>query len=156
MREMDFMSYLGILRELTGTLEELTALQQQKTKAVQEDDLAALNDCMKQEQALAMALRGYEQRRANALAALNMLGVPLSGLTGCAPDECKEEARRTAEDLRRQYQQYTCAAEVARNSLECSLHQIEKTLAELDPEGQALAGTMEPQAPAPMRTDFRA
>ena len=80
--------------------------------------------------------------------------VPLSGLTAQAPEDCREETRRTVELLRDQYLQYHGAAEVARNTLECNLHQIEKVLAEMNPEGQA--GAAEPQLPSQMRTDFRA
>ena len=109
---------------------------------------------MKREQALSLALRSLDQRRETALAAMGLREVPLSGLTAQAPEDCREETRRTVELLRDQYLQYHGAAEVARNTLECNLHQIEKVLAEMDPEGQA--GAAEPQLPSQMRTDFRA
>lgn len=154
MERTNFLSYLGVLQELAATLEELTSVQQEKTQVVRADDLAGLNECMKREQALSLALRSLDQRRETALAAMGLREVPLSGLTAQAPEDCREETRRTVELLRDQYLQYHGAAEVARNTLECNLHQIEKVLAEMNPEGQT--GAVEPQLPSQMRTDFRA
>ena len=154
MERTNFLSYLGVLQELAATLEELTSVQQEKTQVVRADDLAGLNECMKREQALSLALRSLDQRRETALAAMGLREVPLSGLTAQAPEDYREETRRTVELLRDQYLQYHGAAEVARNTLECNLHQIEKVLAEMNPEGQA--GAAEPQLPSQMRTDFRA
>ena len=151
MERTNFLSYLGVLQELAATLEELTSVQQEKTQVVRADDLAGLNECMKREQALSLALRSLDQRRETALAAMGLREVPLSGLTA---EDCREETRRTVELLRNQYLQYHGAAEVARNTLECNLHQIEKVLAEMNPEGQT--GAVEPQLPSQMRTDFRA
>ena len=91
MERTNFLSYLGVLQELAATLEELTSVQQEKTQVVRADDLAGLNECMKREQALSLALRSLDQRRETALAAMGLREVPLSGLTAQAPEDCREE-----------------------------------------------------------------
>lgn len=151
--------YLSLLQEVSRTLEHLTGIAQKKTEAVRKDDLVALDECMKQEQALSLALRGYEQKRLAALPALGLVDVPLSMLSTHYPLDHQMEAKSVSEALLTQYRLYNSAAEVARSTLECNLHQIEKILAEagVDPVpgfGYGTANSAVP--PASMRTDFRA
>lgn len=158
MNEQTFQNYLHLLQELCGTLKTLTEIEQEKTRTVRSDDLAGLNECMKKEQALTMALRGHDQKREMALAALGMTGVPLSQLAARAPENCRAEARSIVEDLRLQYSLFRGAAEVARDTLECNLHQIEGVLQKMEADGTELAGyeKVDPQIPSTLRTDFRA
>lgn len=55
--------YLSLLESLGGTLEELTGMEQEKTKAVSKGDLPAVEELMKREQVISLSLRGLEQRR---------------------------------------------------------------------------------------------
>ena len=55
---MGYDDLLRFLRELDGSLEKLTTLQEEKRAAVQ--DVDSLNECMKREQAISLALRGLE------------------------------------------------------------------------------------------------
>ncbi|MDF2838895.1 MAG: hypothetical protein K0S60_598 [Evtepia sp.] len=72
METVDYQGYFAFLRELTKTLSHLTEVEQRKTLAVRQDDLDALNECMKQEQAFSLSLRGYDQKRQAALIGLNL------------------------------------------------------------------------------------
>lgn len=158
MKQTDFKGYLSLLREAAQLLEKLTGIQQKKSRAVREDDLEGLNECIRQEQALGLALRGCEQKRACAQRALGLEGLGLDALAERAPAECRAEARRVAEALRGQYRLYRGAAEVARSTLECNLHQIEIALRDMGAEpapGGGYTGET-PAPPRPMRTDFRA
>lgn len=158
METIDFQVFFTFLRELTQTLAHLTEVEQRKTLAVRQDDLVALNECMKQEQAISLALRGYDKRRLAALASLNLEDVPLSSLSTRVPESHRLEAKEVSEELSRQYELLRSASEVAQNTLECNLHQIEKTLAELGKGKEAGLGyhNSDPELPQPMRTDFRA
>lgn len=60
---MEFHDYLAFLERLRQELDTLSAVEQQKIAAVRSGDLAALDACMKQEQAAALSLRGREQHR---------------------------------------------------------------------------------------------
>lgn len=154
-----FPAYLGLLRELGGHLDHLAVLAQEKADAARQDDLLALDEVLKQEQAMTLTLRGLEQKRQKLLPELGLEDTRLSGLISKCPPELQDEARSTAEELRRSYQVYRSCADMARNTLELTLHQIEKivTAAGVDP-AQAGAG-YEPagaEPPKNMKTDFRA
>lgn len=154
-----FPAYLALLRELGGHLDRLAALAQEKADAARQDDLLALDEVLKQEQAMTLTLRGLEQRRQKLAAGLGLEGTGLSGLPGKCPPELQDEARGVVEALRRSYQVYRSRADMARNTLELALHQIDKFFAAagVDP-AQAGAGYEPPGAepPSNMKTDFRA
>lgn len=156
MAPMDFCGYLSLLREVKETLTSLTEVEQEKIRAVQADDLDALNACMKQEQVLSLALRGYDQKRELAMTGLRLKGVPLSGLVDRAPEPLRLETKELVEEMQRQYQLFQGAAEVARNTLECNLHQIEKVLHQMGAQESDGYGKPEPELPRSMRTDLRA
>ena len=56
-------SYLDLLAELSGSLDRLSQLARDKAAAIQADDLIALDEVLKQEQAMTLNLRGLELRR---------------------------------------------------------------------------------------------
>lgn len=153
MNETAFSAYLQLLQQLTHVLEELMAIEEEKTRAVCQDDLAGLAECMKQEQAQTLALRGLDRKREAALSEMGAAGAPLSAIGIWAPAHLRLEGKRVAEDLRRQYELFRGAADVARDTLEINLHQVEKMLEKLNAEA---ADGFEPELPSRMRTDFKA
>lgn len=158
MQTSEIQNYLSLLRELSQTLEKLTEIEQEKTMAVRQDDLNLLNECMKQEQALSLTLRGYEQKRQSILSAWNLEHLPLSGLSSHVPTEQRIETKRIAEDLLQQYELFKGSFEVAQNTIECNLHQVEKHLTQLGAAPSPVSGYNEvnPELPSSLRTDFRA
>lgn len=139
--------YLKLLNSLSQTLEKLTELERTKTVAVSRGDLDGVEACMKQEQVHSMTLRGLDQKRDKLLAQLGLTGVPLRQLGEHAPEELKEETKRTADLLRRRYDVFQSASEVARNTLECNLHAI---------EAMQKAKDAPPPEDQPLQSDFRA
>lgn len=148
MAQMTWQNYLKMLRSLTKTLEQLTQVEQRKTEAVSRGDLAAVDECMKQEQVLSLSLRGFDQKRDAALRDLGLEGVKLSGLVPRAPEELELETRQVVETLQRQYEIFQSASLVARNTLECNLRIIERAQQE-DAAAQAQGDS------APRQADFR-
>ena len=158
MKAFDFQGYLTLLRELKTTLSQLTQIEREKTQAVRDDDLDGLNRCMKQEQAFSMSLRGFEQKQQAVRAALSLESVPLRDLAAHAPAPLQAETARLSEALRSQYQLFHAAFEVAQNTLECNLHQIEKVLGDLGEAPRDVIGYEDsgPSLPQNLRTDFHA
>lgn len=158
MKAFDFEGYLALLRELKAILSQLTQVEQEKTQAVCNDELDELNRCMKQEQALTMSLRGFEQKQQAVHASLQLEDIPLRNLAAHAPASLQLETSRLAEELQSQYQLFHAAFEVAQNTLECNLHQIEKVLGDLGESPRDTIGYEDPgpNLPQTMRTDFRA
>ena len=138
-----FEQYFAFLRELGEVFEKLTALTREKTEAVRQGDLGAVNDCMKREQVISLSLRSMDIKREKMLSELGLKGVPLSGLAAHCPAELRLEARHAEEQLRSKLAIYRSAAEVSRTTLEVSLHEIDKMIAdEGKGEGPADMGTV--------------
>lgn len=153
------LSYLKLLEELASSLDRLAQLAQEKAAAVQADDLLALDEVLKQEQAMTLNLRGLELKRLKLVGQLGLDKVPLDELEGHCPPELAGKARETVDALRSSYTIYRSCADMARSLVELNLHQIEKviTAAGVDP-AVAASGYEAPgvEPPKQMKTDFRA
>ena len=145
-------SLLTLFETLTHQLQQLTELAKRKTTAVRKNDLMELDKILKEEQAQSLALRGLDQKRTALLQQLGLQSTPLADLPSKAPAALQQRTRETVESLRREFSIYRSAAEVARNTLECNLHEVEKFLAAAGAAGDT--GSVEP--PAKMKSDFRA
>lgn len=154
-----YQEYLTLLNDLTTALAQLTDTAHEKSAAVRQDDLAALNDVIKREQALSLTLRGCEQKRQALLSRLGLDGVSLSTLADQYPPALRPTARAAADALRRQFLIFRSAADTARNLLEGNLHQIEQYLNAAEDRSFAPGyahTTADAQLPPPLRSDFRA
>lgn len=125
-----YREYFGFMGQLGGLLDQLTELAKEKAAAVRRDDLLAVDNCMKQEQVLSMSLRAMDKKRETLLAGMGLEDVSLSDLAQHYPEELRKEARDASEELRTRYMLYRSASDVARTTLECNLHQIERVLAD--------------------------
>lgn len=152
-----FQDYLTLLEQIREELARLSELAKQKTLAVRSDDLVTLDQILKQEQAAALNFRGLEQKQTLLLNTTGMSGIPLSSQGESFPPAMRLEARQKIEQLQAQYQVYRGCSEVARNTLECNLHEIEKIISASNarPGGPGYQ-TGQPEIPPKMRTDFRA
>lgn len=125
---MEMQSYLVFLSELCQALDTLTGLEQRKITAVRAGDLAELDQCMKQEQAAALDLRGREQKRAQLLTQLGLEQVSLRELPGHCPPELKQQAAEITQQLTRSYQVLSSARTAARTLMESNLRHIQQEL----------------------------
>ena len=140
-------AYVKLLGDVGAAIEQLAAVEREKTKAVCAGDLNGVDECMKREQVFSLSLRGFDQKRDAALRDLGLEGVKLSGLIARAPAEEELETRKVVEALQRQYEIFQAASLVARNALEINLRVIERTQ-----QDEAAAR----QSEAPRQADFRA
>ena len=149
---------LSLFETLTGHLDKLTELAKQKTLVVRKSDLMELDRILREEQAMALTIRGIEQKRTALLQKLGLTEIPLTDLPARAPEALQQKARSTVDALRRAYQIYASAADTARNTLECNLHEVERFLAAAGAQRPETPGygndTVEP--PSQMKADFRA
>jgi len=123
-----FETYLDFLGQIGKTLEQLTELEKQKAAAVRADDLRSVDACMRREQALSLSLRSMDIKREKMLSELGLRGVRLSGLIEHCPEKYRLQTKEAVETLHRQFAVYQGAAEVARTTLECNLHELEKLI----------------------------
>ncbi len=153
------LAYLSLLRQLTDSLDQLSQFAQQKSAAVRQDDLIALDDVIKQEQAMTLNLRGLEQKRLTLLAQLGLEDVPLAELPNRYPPQLQGEAQDVVDALRQSNSLYRTHADAARGTLELHLHQIEKVITASGADlTSAVSGYSAPsvEPPTNMKTDFRA
>lgn len=157
-----YRSYLSFLSSMAQGLESLTALNQRKYQAAKEDDLAALNELLHEEQAQALNFRGLEQMRDRLLPRLGLVNVPLSQVAGRFPPALQEEAGQAVAELKSCYESYQQAAKKTRALLEQTLQEVEAAIVEMGgpPAGSGGGpgyhqGT-ESAPPPSMKTDFRA
>ena len=144
-----FRSYLELLQSILSNLSQLTKLVHRKIEVAQMDDLD-------EEQALALAFRGLEQKRLNLLRELDLSEVPLAQLSAHFPPEMEEAVRQTAAELMEQYRTYHDGAQTARGILEHNLREVDRVLAVLnaDPAGNPGHVTQTPSSPS-AKADFR-
>ena len=151
-----FRSYLELLQSILSNLSQLTKLVHRKIEVAQMDDLEALDEILNEEQALALAFRGLEQKRLNLLRELDLSEVPLAQLSAHFPPEMEEAVRQTAAELMEQYRIYHDGAQTARGILEHNLREVDRVLAVLnaDPAGNPGHVTQTPSSPS-AKADFR-
>ena len=151
-----FRSYLELLQSILSNLSQLTKLVHRKIEVAQMDDLEALDEILNEEQALALAFRGLEQKRLNLLRELDLSEVPLAQLSAHFPPEMEEAVRPTAAELMEQYRTYHNGAQTARGILEHNLREVDRVLAVLnaDPAGNPGHVTQTPSSPS-AKADFR-
>lgn len=143
--------YLNLMRSLTHTLEGLTQVEREKNAAASRGDLAGVEECMKREQVISLTLRGCDQKRDAMLAELGLRGVTLSQLESHSPEELRLETKGVVEELRRQYEVFQGASQVARDTLQVNLRAIERIqAAQAGDDAQAAEDRKTHQ------TDFRA
>ena len=151
-----FRSYLELLQSILSNLSQLTKLVHRKIEVAQTDDLEALDEILNEEQALALAFRGLEQKRLNLLRELDLSEVPLAQLSAHFPPDMEEAVRQTAAELMEQYRTYHDGAQTARGILEHNLREVDRVLAVLnaDPAGNPGHVTQTPSSPS-AKADFR-
>lgn len=155
---MQYSNYLEFLAELRQELEHLSAVGQKKLDAVQSHDLDELNDCIKEEQAISLTLRGCEQKRQKILSELGFQNVPLHEMPLRCPEEFRAETSRLVEELLRTYSVVQSVQSPARTIMEQELRSINTEL-----ESRGAAQNMDENyqmtpgpRPSQLRTDFRA
>lgn len=156
---MEFTDYLTYLKDLLREMETLTKIQAQKQSAVRAYDLAALNECMKQEQAISLAMRGLEQRRTKLIAALSLEGLSMAQLPKAAPEALRSETRELTEAVLMKHAELRSAQDASRTLMEKELRRIDSTLLSKGiphEEAQAYSDPSGITMPKGMRTDFRA
>ena len=123
-----YSDYLQFLNDLSQTFGSLTELEQEKAEAVRRRDLDALQDCMKREQAISLALRGQERKRQAILRDLGLDNVALRETERRCPPELRRSVADAVERVLRACQVLKSAQESSRVLMEGQLHRIDAQL----------------------------
>lgn len=148
---MDVEKYFEFLAELCRILDEITALEQQKIQAIQNNDLALLHEYMKQEQAVALQLRGQEQKRTALLRQLGLENTSLRQLSDLCPPPLQNRAREVVQQVQDSYQVLSSAQSASRTLMESKLRAIQGEM-----ERREEVRPAPPSASGVTHSDFRA
>ena len=143
-------AYFTLLGKLGEFLDRLSELAKTKNIAAQRGDVLTVNECVKEEQSIGLTMRQYDQRREKLLFALGLQGVPLSAMPERCPPNQRQAARAAADALLTKGRLYRAAADAARSTLECSLHNVEKLI-----EANSPGGELQPRKRGGVFTDYR-
>jgi len=125
-----------VICDLIALFEEYLPLEQKKLRAVQVDDVATVEACMTQEQALVLKLRGLDQKREKAMKELGWEGKTFSQIVEMAPEEEQQELQKLFEDLDRSMGVFKDVNDNAMTTMEVHLRDIDKVIKIKDPEGR--------------------
>lgn len=148
MADMTHAGYLQLLAEIKTVIEQLIGVENQKLDAVHKGDLLAVDECIRQEQAISMAMRSLDMRRTKMMQELGLTGGHLSTLAEQFPPELREQAARAAAELRGSYEDYTSISEATRMALERGLREIDAMMqpaAAKQPPAAAAKGGARPE-----------
>lgn len=122
----NFQPYSDFLASLKTDLGELTTLIQQKTVALEKNDMPQLEYILHPEQAIYLTLRGYAQKQQNRKEEGDFADVPLAELAAYYPEEMQQEVAQTTDAVLQLYQKYQKYSNRVHMALEVNLEHIEK------------------------------
>ncbi|MBQ9520949.1 MAG: hypothetical protein IJR72_00080 [Oscillospiraceae bacterium] len=143
-------AFFTYLEKVGEYLDRLSELAKAKNIAAQRGDVLSVNECMREEQEIGLTLRRMDKQRQRLLTVLHLDGVPLSAVPAHCPPELRPAARAAVETLLTKRDIYRSAADAARATLECSLHNVEKLIEQKEPTGRT-----GPRARGGLFTDYR-
>ncbi|MCI8645240.1 MAG: flagellar protein FlgN [Firmicutes bacterium] len=124
-----------IINQMIALFEENLPLEQEKLRAVQEDDVAAVEDCMKREQAVVLQMRGLEKKREDIQKANGWAGLTFREIIAKAPREKQHAYSQLLEKLENSISLFQDANECAMDTLRIHQKEIEKVIKFKDPNG---------------------
>lgn len=145
--------FQSVIEQMISLFDEYLPLEEKKLKAVKENDLVALEDCMTQEQAVVLKLRGLEKKREDAQKANGWEGKRFREIIGLVPEEQQAEYQRLFETLSRSVKLFHSANKSAMDTMNLNLRQIDKAIKSKDPKGayNQDGSTMKPDRPLTSR-----
>lgn len=144
-----------LFEELQVKLDQMVEVQRDVVEAVRTDNLTALGECMKREQAFSLTLRNIDQQRIKLQKALGLEQCSLEQMIARASEEQQGSALRACADkVKASYTTLKSEMKKARSSLERGLHEVESIISRsgLDPKQIAERDTLTGGA----HTDFHA
>ncbi len=117
-----------VIEQLISLFRQLTKIERVKLNAVAGNHVGTVEDCVTQQQALLLKLRGLEQARERAQAKAGYAGMQFREILGKVPDDEREELYQLFDGLSREIQMFQEVNEDANQILRTNLHMIDKTL----------------------------
>lgn len=120
-----FEEYTAVIQSLTTVAKDIARVEQIKTAAATEKKHELLDDCIQEEQAHLLKLRGLEQRRMKLQDALGWNSLTLHQILDAALPEQQKALAPLFGKLERQLEQLQQAREASEQIIKVRLHELE-------------------------------
>lgn len=117
-----------IIEDLIRLFRQLIKIEETKLNAAAGKHVAMLEECVTQEQALLLRLRGLEQNREKAQAKAGYGGLLFREILEKVPDSEREELYGLFDELSREVQMFREISEDSNQILQTNIHMIQKAL----------------------------
>ncbi len=117
-----------VITEMTSLFKQFTAVEQMKLKALRDNHVAAVEDCMNKEQAMIMNLRGLEKKLAACQEKAGYGGLRFREILDQAPAKEREKLLPLFEAFDQELQKFRNVNEDANEMLKNNLHMINKAM----------------------------
>lgn len=123
---------IKICLEISNFIEELTEVENKKFQAALKNNIYTINECMKQEQALLMKLKGIDKKREALQKELGYENLSFRQIIEKAPLDEKDKCKEVFDIIQNKLSIYKEIFSNAQNAIEVNLHKINKKLESLD------------------------
>lgn len=117
-----------VISDLIRLFRQLIKVEEVKLNAAAGKHIGTLEDCVKQEQALLLRLRGLEQNRERTQKKVGYEGLQFREILERVPDNEREELYELFDELSREIQMFREINEDSNQILQTNIHSIEKAL----------------------------
>ena len=126
----DMTKFADLLRQFVELFDRMTPLEQEKLEVVKRNQVSALEEIIKKEQAEIMALRGLDQKRERLQKELGFEGMTFQEILGRLPEEQQPEFRELFDTLGSRVKEFQSITESSKAMMEVNLHAINKMAAQ--------------------------
>lgn len=123
---------IKVCLEISKFIEELTVVENKKFQAALQNNIYIVNECMKQEQAFLMKLKGIDKKREDLQKKLGYENLSFKEIIEKAPLDEKTKLKEVFDMVQNNYKIYKEVFSNAQNAIEVNLHKINKKLESLN------------------------
>lgn len=120
--------FIAVIEELILLFQHLIQIEQTKLEAVQKNRVTYVEDCMNQEQAAILKLRGLDKKREACQEKLGFGGYTFQQILSAVNGEQHENLKKLFDSLSYQVRLFQEINESAKSMLEVNLHMINKAI----------------------------
>ncbi len=120
--------FISVIEDLIRLFQELMVIEQSKLEAVAKNRITHVEDCMNQEQAAILKLRGLDKKRETCQEELGWKNDTFQQILTKASEPERSQLKKLFDSLTHQVRQFQEINESARSMIEINLHMINKEI----------------------------
>lgn len=128
--------FKAVIAELIELFDQLSETETKKLKAVVDNNLKTLEECMKEEQASILKLKVLEKKREDVQVELGLQGQSFKEIISGLSDEAKSEMEESYQKLEASLSNFNKHADSTKTAIETNLYSIDNILESLKAHGK--------------------